>query len=53
MVTLVLVFCLGSGNIQCVEHHPVYEVPLSLMACMIWGPVCWIGIPANAPRLAS
>ncbi len=37
MVTLVLVFCLGSGQAQCVERQPVYEEPLGLMACMVGG----------------
>ena len=37
MATLVLVFCFGSGNVQCVEQRPVYEEPLSIMTCMVRG----------------
>jgi hypothetical protein len=37
MVTLVLLFCLGSDNVQCIERQPVYEEPLGLMACMVGG----------------
>ena len=37
MVTLVLLFCLGTDHAQCVEHRPVYEEPLGLMACMVGG----------------
>jgi hypothetical protein len=37
MVTLVLLFCLGSENAQCIERQPVYEEPLGLIACMVGG----------------
>jgi hypothetical protein len=37
MVTLVLLFCLGSDQAQCVERRPVYEEPLGMMTCMVRG----------------
>jgi hypothetical protein len=37
MATLVLLFCLGTEQAQCVERRPVYEEPLGLMACMVGG----------------
>jgi len=36
MITLVLIFCLGA---ECIEHRPVYEEPLSLMACSVGGQI--------------
>ena len=37
MVSLVLLFCLGADNRQCVEHRPVYEEPLGMTTCMVRG----------------
>ena len=37
MAVLVLLFCLGSDNGQCIERRPVYDEPLSLLACVVGG----------------
>ena len=37
MATLVLLFCLASNHTQCIERRPVYEEPMSMMACMVGG----------------
>ena len=35
MIEMVLVYCLVAHPEQCVEERPVFEEPLSSMACMM------------------
>ncbi len=35
MIELVLVFCLATDSSQCIEQRPIFEEPLSGMACMM------------------
>jgi hypothetical protein len=35
VIQLVLIYCLSSDNMSCIERRPTSEFPLSAMGCMV------------------